>query len=158
MLVDTIGLDKEQAKATIRLWEGLLESGMPEAEARAKLADYIVKQKKYRALRAAVTETNKAASKGQSLLWKQAVEQGFLNPATTLRIWIISPLDVCDICGPMDGVTTTLDGTWFTSKGEVSIPQETHPWCKCSQGLVFGAERSALCQTKHTCHSTTGVN
>lgn len=80
------------------------------------------------------TETMRASNEGQSQLWDQAVEEGLLTGAEK-QVWITTPDDrLCPICEPMDGVTTTLDGTFDVDGDEIDGPP-AHPNCRCTIGL-----------------------
>jgi hypothetical protein len=112
------------------------QTTIPQARIDAMVDRYAARQLNYRAEMIARTETARASNAGQQEAWDQAVDQGLLDPAGTLKVWIAAA-DCCDDCADVadsDGVP--LDEMFDTSEGPLDGPP-LHPNCRCSMGLEF---------------------
>jgi len=133
---EMIGLTDEMMAQRKRLVDAMIEGGASQAEVDRFVADWTEKKIKYRAKVIAENELVTAGNQGQEMLWDQAVGEGYLDPATTKRVWITTSGDrVCKICNPMDGVETGLNEPWQTSIGAVNSPNEAHVHCHCVEAL-----------------------
>ena len=93
-----------------------------------------------RAINIARTETIAAANEGQRQLWLQARSNGLIT--NEQRRWIVTPDDrLCEICEPMDGQVTALEGVFETGDGDSVIGPPAHPSCRCAVGLVTASEK-----------------
>lgn len=98
----------------------------------------------YRAEMIARTETIRAENAGISETWRQAVEQGFLDP-TDLKVWIASD-DACEICLNIEDINQ--DGVPIGEPfddgdgGEIDEPP-FHPNCLPGHSLVASIGRIA---------------
>lgn len=140
---DVIGLHSRQANAVERFRRRLEEDGtLTNEQVESRVSRYAQAQLRLRARTIARTEVLRSSSEGQLGLWREARNQGLLDPAKTRRKWIVTPDDRLDlaICEPMDGERgiVPLGEPWELSDGrKVMVPQEAHPQCRCAAGLVF---------------------
>ena len=150
---DSIGLTTRQEKAVAN-YRRMLEGTSPhhsltralrdrryDASVRAGRLDqdridrmvsrYRERYVQYRAQTIARTETVRAANRGQREIWKQAQEQGELDPDEYERVWIVSgDKDTCDDCDALDGETVGLDEEF--PDGDPPL----HPDCVVGETLV----------------------
>jgi hypothetical protein len=62
---------------------------------------------------------------------------GTINPARTLREWIVTPDDrLCAYCASMDGQRVGLGEDFQSGLGPVHEPP-LHPQCRCAVSLYF---------------------
>ena len=133
-----VGLTERQVETVRGVFERAVESGLDEADAYAEMYGYSADLIKHRGMVIARTEVMRAENRGQQLLWEQAVDSGQIDETDLLQVWIVTAdeiLQKCDICRPMDGVTTPIGEPWETPVGPVMIPNESHPQCRCACGL-----------------------
>src|SRR5207244_4083170 len=99
-----------------------------------KLVDnYADRLLRERAETVARTLTIDASAEGQNALWRQAVDEGLLDPQAWLIEFIASEDErTCPICLELDGQRRPLDGTYPGGQG----PPAVHSRCRCSEGLV----------------------
>lgn len=101
-----VGLTARDAGAVDRFLRSQLEAGIARDRAETmtqRMADRLLRR---RAENIARTETMTATNHGQLEAWKQASDQGLLNPAATRRVWIATGDDrLCPICAVLDGET-----------------------------------------------------
>jgi len=119
--------------------QGAINAGQPLDPAHIdKLVDrYRSRYIDHRARTIARTETNRASVMGQRTVWRQARHQGFLDPDTTERRWIVSgDSNTCDDCDELDEETVGLDEEF--PDGDPPL----HPACRCSVGLVFNVSKA----------------
>lgn len=129
-----IGLTDRQMRAVEAFRERLTARDAANIDART--AKYAEAQLRHRAETIARSETMQASSHGQRALWLQAQDKGLL-PSDQQRVWIVTPDErLCDVCEPMDGEETGIDDPWDTENGPVDVPSESHPDCRCSQGII----------------------
>ncbi len=141
-----VGLTDGQANAVARFRENLVAEGV-----RADRLERMTRRRTRlaltrRATNIARTETIRASSLGQQELWRQSVENGYINAATTKRQWIVTPDDkLCPICESLDGALQPMEGDFSTtisypragSKTFTMLTPPAHPQCRCAMGLVF---------------------
>lgn len=145
---DILGLTTRQALAVNRLEQGLLDQGTDPRFARAQGRRYSEQLLKSRAENIARTETMRAATTGQDLLWSEMRDAGVLPPDVTRR-WLVTPDDrLCPRCAPLNGKTAQL-GYLFRETEQGVLPSQRvpvagtttlrpplHPRCRCVLTLV----------------------
>lgn len=134
---DAVGLTTNQAQATLRFRNSLMDQGMPDAIVDRRTDSYRDRQLRRRSETIARTETIRASNQGQLETWNQAADAGLIDKGTAVKVWIVTPDDrLCDICEPMDGVAVGLDEPFKTDEGDVDAPP-LHPNCRCATTLRF---------------------
>ena len=129
-----VGLIPQHAQAALSYRTSLIDQGLTLPQVN-RLADrYAAKLLRWRANNIARTEIMGALNAGSRESWKQAQRAGLLTK-TTRKAWMITPLDACPICTPLDGVSVPLDGMFSTSVGELPGPP-AHPSCRCVQEII----------------------
>jgi len=124
------------SKTTIENLRDVILSGFEEEKTVDEIAKEIadVIDDSARAEMIARTETMEAANEGQSQLWDQAIEDGFLT-GKERQVWIVTDDDrLCPECADLDGEEAELDGE-FPGDGGDGPP--LHPNCRCTVGLVL---------------------
>lgn len=138
MIRDIIGLNERQATALFNFRSGLVRDGLSASVVESKTAKYGDKLFRQRALTIAQTEIHRASSAGQHDLWREAVRDGRINPATARRHWITN-LDACPWCeqvAAMNGNGVVIDGQYQTPEGiMIDGPEDSHVSCRCSERL-----------------------
>jgi len=89
---------------------------------------YANKLRRSRANTISRTEILRANNEGRLAGFQEATRQGVLSSEYARKSWTVSPMDVCDICVPLDGQLQPLDQP-FTN-GTMTPP--AHPNCRCS--------------------------
>lgn len=143
-----LGLTTRQALAVNRLEQGLLEQGADAGFARARGRRYSERLLKDRAENIARTETMKAATTGQDLLWSEMQDAGII-PADVTRRWMTTPDDrLCPRCAPLNGKTAQLGFLFRETErgvlpsqrvpvaGTTTLRPPLHPRCRCVLVLV----------------------
>lgn len=134
-----IGLTERQSNAVSNYWDNLLGTGMNASRAEEMAMRYFGRLLNHRAKTIARTETIRAAGMGREALWKQAVDEGLLDPYATRRSWLITPDDrLCPTCQAIpemnpDGVR--LFEPFQTPNGPEML-EPAHPNCRCSVVLT----------------------
>lgn len=135
---DAIGLTQRQANAVFNYRDALEAEDRTDEQIDRMVERYADRQLTQRAETIARTETIRASAAGQQEVWRQAVEEGFLLPSQTKRVWVVTPDDrLCEICSAIpelnpDGVG--LEETFETELGPVLSPP-VHPNCRCAVSL-----------------------
>jgi SPP1 gp7 family putative phage head morphogenesis protein len=138
---NVVGLHPKWADAVVKFenreMARLLKMGISEAKARisaqARAAEYADQLRSARATMIARTEIQIAQNEGRYEGWKQAADNGYVDPATQ-KMWITAKDErTCDVCGPMDGETVSWDGLF--SIGD-ETPGRVHPNCRCAMVLI----------------------
>jgi hypothetical protein len=138
----SIGLLPSHALAVEKYREGLVEAKVAPAQVE-KLADaYADKLLDYRAMNIARTETRGAINQGQLSVWREGVNQGYIDRETAEKEWLVDGAP-CPICEPMDGTRVGIDDAFEVTYPDgtveyVQTPSEIHPSCQCSMALHFG--------------------
>jgi len=139
LLKNVVGLHPRWANAVYdyndRIFQQLVDDGLTVAQAYAR-ADVLTSRYhdrlvSSRASMIARTEIQSAQNQGRYLGWTQASEQGLVDPATT-KMWLVSPLDPCDICEELSGEIVRWDMAF--SNGGLVPP--AHPNCRCVSVLI----------------------
>jgi hypothetical protein len=131
-----IGLTEYDAKKAIEKFEKLLAEGYSISQANEALEAWIESKIKKRAETIAINELIHAGTRGQEMIWEEAVKIGLLNPALVEREWLIS-LGACEICVPNKGLRAKIGQPFTTNKGSVYTPNDIHVKCRCGERLVF---------------------
>ena len=109
-------------------------------QVRRQVDKHADKLRKSRARTIARTELAMAAEEGRQQAWDQAADKGLINRATATKVWSASPMDVCVICGRLQGTKQPMSGSWQTNAGTVKHPP-AHPNCRCTMVLVTDPKR-----------------
>lgn len=165
-----VGLSERDAVAADTYWLRMREDGVPDGQAADRVQEYVDRLLERRAETIARTEIITASTHGKRLGWQQAADNGYLDPATTRIVWIVTPDDrLCPECAPMAGVTVgfydsftatqratgdlgrTAGGTAPYVGGTEALKQHItvkgptlHPNCRCDLGLAFAATDDGL--------------
>jgi SPP1 gp7 family putative phage head morphogenesis protein len=106
------------------------ERALTKAQERA--SRYADSLKSKRATMIARTEIQLAQNEGRYEGWKQASEEGFVDPQS-MKMWVTAKDErTCEICAPMDGETVPWNGL-FSIGVEAPI---VHPNCRCAMVLL----------------------
>lgn len=137
-LRDLVGLTSRQAESVVRFEASLFADGMSPERITRLVTRRTAQLLRQRAELIARTETIRAASAGQQLLWEQAARQGLLD-AGLKRFWVITPDDrLCPICRAIPGQNpqgVALEAVFQTPVGGVAFPP-AHPACRCTIALT----------------------
>ncbi len=131
-----VGLTDRQAQAVVTYRFDLLWAGRT-GEDVARAADrYATQLLRYRSESISRTETIAAATHGQRETWRQAVDQGLLDPDRTQRVWqTTEDARTCPICEPMDGQEVGLEEPFTDGEGASVDMPPAHPQCRCAVSL-----------------------
>lgn len=80
------------------------------------------------------TESLRAATEAQHLIWREAVDRGVLDPETMEREWLPAP-NACPECGGLRGARAPLVGGSYPDPGGDG-PPGPHPNCRCGERVV----------------------
>jgi hypothetical protein len=90
-----------------------------------------------RADRLGMNESFKAVQVGKNMTW-MAMEAGGDLPEGTKKKWVTAEDErVCEVCGPLDGVTIPLSRRFKAINGERFYAPGVHPRCRCELELVY---------------------
>lgn len=107
---DVVGLTEHQAKSVALYREGLIETETPRRQIDRLVAARRKRMIAQRAEAIARTETIRAAERGKLQAWRDAVDEGLLDPTVTRRVWLATDDDrTCPICRELDGKTIGFD-------------------------------------------------
>lgn len=135
-----IGLHPQWAEAVTKFekreLERLIKSGMKEAKARqtsaASASKYADRLRGARATMIARTEIQIAQNEGRYEGWKQADEEGYIDPSA-LKMWVTAKDErTCDVCAPLDGELVPWNGVFSVG---LELPT-VHPNCRCQMVIV----------------------
>lgn len=133
---EMVGLTRRQAQAVDNFRKRLIEEGVKGEKLDKQVERYRQRMLRKRAENIARTETIRASNEGQQELWRQAAEQGLIDPLRTRKSWLVTPDDrLCELCAPLDGQTVGLEEPFQTELGPVIAPP-LHPQCRCAMRLV----------------------
>jgi hypothetical protein len=142
---DKIGLDPPRVARVNAKWEALLEQGVPEADIDRRIGKFMQQLLTERAETIALTETHRAAVRGQQAGWEAAIEDGVLDKDKWVKVWSITKDErLCDICEPMDGKEAEIDEPYKDDDGndilnvfgEPMLEPDMHPRCRCISVLT----------------------
>jgi SPP1 gp7 family putative phage head morphogenesis protein len=127
-----VGLTPAMADRVEGYREGLIENGVPRGEARRRSQEFSRSIRKNRAAAIAETELQRALNEGELAVMRQMAEEGKFKRRLAKRMWITHQDErVCEVCGPMHGVTVSFDEPFVIGKTEVWYGP-VHPRCRCS--------------------------
>jgi len=135
-----IGLHPRWAQAVStyekKEFERLMKAGIKEAKAREtsqkSASNYADRLKGVRATTIARTEIQIAQNEGRYEGWKQADEEGYVDPAS-MKMWITAPDErTCDICAPLDGETVAWNSVFSIGLEKPVV----HPNCRCTMVIL----------------------
>lgn len=131
LIEDVIGLDDRRAGALVKYRDELVADGV-EGEELDKLVEKERAVKiKSRALAISRTETIRAASEAQDLIWEEAVKQGQIDDIYEM-VWIASPRS-CPVCRGLHLSRAPIGGEFPEPGGKG--PPAPHPHCSCGRRL-----------------------
>ena len=140
-----VGLHPRWAEAVVKFekreLDRLIKEGFKEATARARAQSrataYADRLKSARATMIARTEIQIAQNAGRYEGWKQAWEEGYVDP-NSMKMWVTA-LDerTCEICAPLNGEIVPWNGI-FSIGLEAPI---VHPNCRCAM-VILPPERN----------------
>lgn len=138
MVQQHVGLTPQASRALSRFEEDLRSRGVIEESIQYQVADYSNRLLTSRTETIARTEIMRSSNMGKQILWERAIEEGYLNPASWSREWIVARDDrLCSLCAPMQGMRVPLTGEFqgVNSRIVVRTPP-LHPRCRCTMVLV----------------------
>ena len=137
---NVVGLHPKWADAVVKFEKAemarLMKLGQKEATARrnaqARASDYADQLKSKRATMIARTEIQIAQNEGRYEGWKQADEEGFVDPSA-MKMWVTA-LDerTCDVCAPLNGELVPWNGLFSIGLEKPIV----HPNCRCTMVIV----------------------
>lgn len=131
-----VGLTEPQSIAVARYRQAMVESGVSEALVERRAAKYAERLLRHRAETIARTEAMTGVNAGRSQLWLQLQEDGGLE-ADARKEWLTADDErVCPICGPLDGTSVPLDGSYQLNTGASVEHPPAHPSCRCTEVLA----------------------
>jgi SPP1 gp7 family putative phage head morphogenesis protein len=140
-----VGLHPRWAEAVVKFekreLDRLIKEGFKEATARTRAQSratvYADRLKSARATMIARTEIQIAQNAGRYEGWKQAWEEGYVDP-NSMKMWVTA-LDerTCEICAPLNGEIVPWNGI-FSVGLEAPI---VHPHCRCTM-VILPPERN----------------
>lgn len=132
-----VGLTDPQAKANLRYFEKLIESGTSEKRAQDLSARYAARQHRYRGYNIARTELAFAYNQGSFLGTKQAQAKGYMGDV--VKIWSTADDErVCKICGGLEGTRVGIDEPFnfrtrlAAANPTIKLVPPAHPSCRCA--------------------------
>lgn len=135
----TIGLDPRLSRAVETHMTSLIEAGSPDEVIERSSLRYANQLLNYRAELIARTETIAASNQGVMDSWRQAQQEGLIQPGMKKR-WIhakgsLRTCPICDELGSSDPIP--LDEEFSSAlSGESYARPPAHPACRCTMGLV----------------------
>ncbi len=162
-LIEGIGLTRTQLKAVNNLRITLQQNAFEDlpksvrdrlasfraiGPARQGRIDEVIRRYEARLLRQravslAISETIRAAVRGQNLLWKQAMRDGFLDPSTHQIAWVITPDSrLCERCKRQKAKYPFRPINGVYGNGEPGPP--LHPMCRCAERTVVKVQEAEV--------------
>jgi len=134
---DVVGLTEMQTLSVDNFRRRMLRQGLSQGDSLELAQRYAQRVLRKRAEAIARTETIRAASMGQALLWQEAADKGLIDTAKTWRVWLVTPDDrLCDLCETMDGQRVRLNENFNSPLGPV-YTSPLHVNCRCAIVLEF---------------------
>lgn len=134
IIKNSIGLNERGAMAVSNLEASLRVAGKAESVIEKSINAYSNRLIKQRALNIARTEVMTAVNFGQTEIWKQSFEAGFVKEQDYLKEWSTAFDElVCPICEPLDGEQVEVNAEF--SGGFQGPP--AHNSCRCLKSLVY---------------------
>jgi len=138
LIRDVVGLDVRRANALSAYQAELEADGRPPEQVARMVAREGRKKLRSRSLVIARTETIRAASESQDLIWKEGVRAGQIDPNVWEQEWVPIPGACKAICLPLKGARAPIGGT-FPGRGGKGPP--AHPACRCARRLRRRGQR-----------------
>lgn len=127
------GLSPRQATALRRMRTTLRSGPLPAARQEEQLTEYAQKLADDRSRMTTRTELNRVANASVVSYWSQMMNRGSLDRNSVVVRWETSFDErTCTICGPLDGVTTAIHGSFTPT---ITLPP-AHPNCRCGLSVV----------------------
>lgn len=130
LIREVIGLDDRRAGALAKYTRDLEVKGIPEARRLRMIAAEAKRKGKSRGLAVSRTESVRASSIAQDMIWGRAVTEGQLADVFEQE-WVASPR-ACPYCKALKGKRAPIGGT-FPAPGGSGPP--AHPSCMCGRRL-----------------------
>ena len=134
---EIVGLTSKQEQAVYGVFDRALEAGLDKADALAESQVYAMKLRRYRSEVIARSEVLRAENAGQSLLWQQAKDAGYVPGL--VQVWLATNDELqCDICERMHEQTAEIGAPWIDPEtGDTyDVPQDAHCQCRCASALT----------------------
>jgi len=131
LIEDVIGLDDRRAGALVKYRDELVADGVTGSELDALVEKERALKIKSRALAISRTETIRAASEAQDLIWEEAVKQRQIDDIYE-QVFVASPQACVKICRPLHLTRAPIGGE-FPPPGGKGPP--IHPNCHCGRRL-----------------------
>lgn len=130
LIRDVIGLDDRRATALAKYAAELEVKGVPQSMRLRMIAAESKRKLQSRGLAVSRTESIRAASLAQDMIWERGLEAGQI-PNVYEQEWVPSP-NACPICEGLRGSRAPIGGR-FPDPGETGPP--AHPSCRCNKRL-----------------------
>lgn len=130
LIRDVIGLDDRRAGALAKYAAKLEAKGIPEKQRLARIAAESRRKLQSRGLAVSRTESVRAASIAQDMIWERAISEGQM-PDVWEQEWVPSP-EACPVCRGLKGARAPIGGQ-FPAPGGYGPP--IHPSCGCARRL-----------------------
>ena len=131
----SIGLNSRQVIALNNYRNMLEKKETPDSRIETLTDAYYDRLLDYRSVMIARTESQFAMNQGQLSVWKEATDQGLIDPTAKKR-WVVdgNPCPQCEDLGEQEPIE--LDDSW-DSEGDTVDSPPLHPNCYCNMELVF---------------------
>lgn len=127
------GLSPRQARALRRMRTTLRSGPLSAARQEQQLSDYAEKLFDDRVKMTVRTELNRVANASVISYWGQMINRGSLDRNSVVVQWETAFDErTCSICGPLDGVTTAIHGSFTPTV----VAPPAHPNCRCYLNVV----------------------
>ena len=136
MIEGMIGLNSQQMNAAYNLRTKLINSGLNITQVERRVTRYQAKALRERGRTIARTEIMSSLNAGAEESWVQAQGTGAL-PKEAMKEWIITPVEACQICRPLDGQQVPISAAFQSIVGPIIRPT-AHPRCRCAIAPVPG--------------------
>lgn len=131
LIRDVIGLDDRRATALAKYAAELEAKGVPQAMRLPMIAAEAKRKGQSRGLAVSRTESIRAASLAQDMIWQRGLEAGQI-PDVYEQEWLPSPR-ACSICEGLRGARAPIGGR-FPDPGGIG-PPNPHTHCACGKRL-----------------------
>ena len=131
LIRDVIGLDDRRAGALAKYAAKLEAEGVPEAKRLRLIAAESRRKLQSRGLAVSRTESVRAASIAQDMIWQRGIQEGQLDNVYEQE-WVPSP-NACPTCLGLRGARAPIGGE-FPAPGGAG-PPSPHPLCRCGRRL-----------------------
>jgi hypothetical protein len=138
-MAEAVGLLPRHAIAVQNYRARLIAKGTQKDLAEDMAKEYAKRLLLYRGETIARTETIRASSMGQQLIWEDAIDNGYVLESTIWRKWLVTHDDRLSQkrCKPMTGQMRRMKEPFLTGEGKRVLTPPSGPNCRCAVGLVF---------------------